>query len=147
MNLKQLKYVLVLANAGSFSKAANILNISQPSLSQYIKKVEEQMGAELFERSNGTVRITDAGRVYIDIGRKILDLEDQMQNSFLDISQNKSGSIIIGTSPFRSASILPEIVASFRKKYSGICPIIVEMETHDLLEAAQRGEFVKKLQT
>ncbi len=141
MNLKQLKYVLALANAGSFSKAATVLNISQPSLSQYIKKIEEQIGAELFERLNGTVRMTDAGRVYIDIGRKILDLEHQMQSSFLDISQNKSGSIIIGTSPFRSASIMPEVVAAFRNKYPGICPIVTEMETHDLLEAAQRGEF------
>ena len=141
MNLKQLKYVIALADAGSFSKAATILNISQPSLSQYIKKIEEQTGAEFFERSNGSVRITDAGRVYIDIGRKILDLEHQMQNSFIDISEHKSGSVIIGTSPFRSASFMPEIVCEFRKKYPGICPVVTEMETHDLLEAAQKGEF------
>ena len=141
MNLKQLRYVIVLANAGSFSKAASILNISQPSLSQYVKKIEQQLGVELFERSNGSVRITEAGRVYIDVGRKILDLEHSMQNRFLDISENKSGTIIVGTSPFRSASFMPEVAADFRQRYPGIHLSISEMETHDLFESAEHGEF------
>ncbi len=141
MNLKQLKYVIVLANAGSFSKAASILGISQPSLSQYVKKIEEQLGVELFERSNGIVRITEAGRVYIDAGRKILDIEHSMKNKLLDISENKKGSLIIGTSPFRSASFMPEVAKEFKDKYPGINLVISEMETHDLFEAAEHGEF------
>lgn len=141
MNLKQLKYVLTLSEAGSFSKAADVLNISQPSLSQYVKKIEEQIGTDLFERSGGNVRVTDAGKVYIEIGRKILDLENQMQNQLMDIAQHKRGTLVIGTSPFRSASFMPEVVAQFRKKYPGIQIIIKEMETRDLLEAAEHGEF------
>ena len=141
MNLKQLRYVIVLASAGSFSKAASILNISQPSLSQYVKKIEQQLGVELFERTGGSVRITEAGRVYIDVGRKILDLEHSMQNRFLDISENKSGTILVGTSPFRSASFMPEVVSQFKEKYPGIHLVISEMETHDLFEAAEHGEF------
>ena len=78
MNMKQLKYVLVLAHEGSFSLAADTLGISQPSISQYIKKIEKEQGVELFDRTSGDVRITDAGRIYIEDGRKILDLEKQM---------------------------------------------------------------------
>lgn len=63
MNHKQFNYVLTLAKEGSFSKAADVLNISQPSLSQYIKKIEQQIGLELFDRANGEIRLTDAGRV------------------------------------------------------------------------------------
>ena len=62
MNTKQLKYVLVLAREGTFSRAAEALEISQPSLSQYIKKIESQLGMQLFDRTNGDVRLTDAGR-------------------------------------------------------------------------------------
>ena len=69
MNTKQLQYVLTLAHEGSFSKAATALNITQPSLSQYIKKIEKEVGLELFDRTNGDVQITDAGRVYLNAGR------------------------------------------------------------------------------
>ena len=73
MNTKQFQYVLTLAREGSFSKAADTLNITQPSLSQYIKKIEREVGITLFDRTNGDVRITDAGRVYIETARQIPD--------------------------------------------------------------------------
>ena len=117
MNLKQFKYVLVLARTGSFSAAAEELNISQPSLSQYIKKIERDLGIELFDRAGGNVRLTDAGRVYIDIGRKMLDLEHRMSVALSDLSENKTGSVIVGTSPYRSASMMPTIAKRFRELY------------------------------
>lgn len=58
MNTKQLHYVLTLAHEGSFSKAADTLNITQPSLSQYIKKIEREIGLELFDRTNGDVSVS-----------------------------------------------------------------------------------------
>lgn len=141
MNMKQLRYVIVLANEGSFSRAAEVLNISQPSLSQYIKKIEKQVGVELFARVNGNVRLTDAGNVYIDAGKKILDLERQMQNRFFDILEHKAGSIIIGTTPFRSVTMMPAVLAEFKKRYPGICVVIDERGTHELNDAAEKGEF------
>ena len=96
MNLKQFKYVLALANEGSFSRAAEALNIKQPSLSQYIKKIEKDCGMQLFDRSKGDVRLTDAGRAYIEAGRKILDLEHQLEGRFSDLAAFKSGTISIG---------------------------------------------------
>lgn len=69
MNTKQFKQALVLAHEGSFSKSADVLNITQPSLSQYIKKIEKEIGLELFDRTNGDVQTTDAGHVYINAGR------------------------------------------------------------------------------
>ena len=113
MNTKQLHYVLTLAHEGSFSKAADTLNITQPSLSQYIKKIEREIGLELFDRANGDIRLTDAGRVYIDAGKKILDIEHQMENSFTDMADHKTGSLIIGAAPYRAASMLPVIASRF----------------------------------
>lgn len=141
MNLKQLRYVQALADEGSFARAADTLGISQPSLSQYIKKIETQTGMQLFNRSGGDVRLTDAGRIYVDAGKKILDLEHQMQNQFLDIASNKFGSVVVGTSPYRSASMMPKIISEFQKCYPGIHVIVEEMTSAELLDATEHGRF------
>lgn len=141
MNTKQFKYVLVLAHEGSFSKAADILNISQPSLSQYIKKIEKEVGLALFDRTNGDVQLTDAGRVYIEAGKKILDLEHQMEVQFSDIAANKSGSLIIGASPYRSAGMMPVIAKQFQAIYPGMHLIIREGTTAELIEGMEHGEY------
>lgn len=141
MNLRQFRYVLTLAEEGSFSRAAEALNIKQPSLSQYIKKVEKEMGMELFDRTSGNVRLTDAGRAYIDVGRKMLDLEHQLEGCFSDLAAYKTGTISIGISAHRSVALMPPIVAAFKKLYSGITLKIIERYRADLLDAAEHGEF------
>lgn len=141
MNMKQLRYVLVLAHEGSFSKAADTLGITQPSLSQYIKKIEKEQGVELFDRTGGDVRVTDAGRVYMEAGRKILDLEQQMEKKFEDLSQFKAGSIVVGVSPFRCIHLMPEIVKRFQKLYPGMHLVIEERAGASLLEDAEHGQF------
>lgn len=141
MNLKQFKYALVLAEEGSFSRAADVLNITQPSLSQYIKKIENQIGMPIFDRLNGEVRLTDAGRVYIDAGKKILDLEHQMHGRFNDLAQHKCGSITVGTSPYRAASMMPGAVEKFIEKYPGMQVIVEEMTTSELMDASEHGQF------
>ncbi len=141
MNTKQLIYVLTLAHEGSFSRAAETLNITQPSLSQYIKKIEKEIGLELFDRTNGDVRLTDAGRVYINAGRKILDIEHQMENSFTDISSYKTGSLIIGAAPYRAASMLPTIARSFQSIHPGMHLVVREGTTAELVESMEHGEY------
>lgn len=141
MNTKQLEYVLVLSLEGSFSGAADRLNISQPSLSQYIKKIETEVGMPLFERTGGNVRLTDAGRVYVEAGKKILDLEHQMNAEIGDIAAYRTGSLVIGTSPFRSAAMMPEIAKYFRTVYPGMHLVVEELQTEELLDGTERGEF------
>lgn len=141
MNAKQFKYVLTLADEQTFSAAAEKLNITQPSLSQYIKKIEKQVGMELFDRSGGEVRLTDAGRAYIDIGRKVLDLEHQLEEQISDIATYKSGTISIGISAHRSVALMPRIVKAFKASYPGITLQIIEKSRRELLDATTHGEF------
>ena len=141
MNTKKIQYVLTLANSGSFAQAASVLGISQPSLSQYIKKIEQELGTELFDRTGGMVRLTDAGRIYIETGRKILELEHQMAGSFSDLSEHKSGSIVVGTSPYRSAAMMPIIARRFQEQYPGMHVVVEEMTSQELSEATERGQF------
>lgn len=141
MNTKQLEYVRILSREGSFSKAAETLNITQPSLSQYIKKIEQEIGLLLFDRINGDVRLTDAGRIYLESGKRILDIEQQMDAQLQDIAKYKNGTIRIGTSPFRSASMMPTIAKQFQDIYPGMHLVIDEMESKELLEGCKHGDF------
>ena len=141
MNTKQLRYVLALAHEGSFARAAETLGISQPSLSQYIKKIELQLGIELFDRAGGSVRLTDAGREYVSAGRQILELERRMHSRFTDLSQHKTGSLVVGTSPYRSAAMMPAVAKAFQQRYSGMHLVVEEMTSAELLEEAERGQF------
>lgn len=141
MNTKQFQYVLVLAREGSFSKAAETLNITQPSLSQYIKRLETEIGLDLFDRTNGDVRITDAGRVYIEAGRRILDIEHQMESAFSDLAEHKAGSLIIGAAPYRAASMMPVISSTFQKLHPGMHLIVREGTTVELVEGMEHGEY------
>ena len=141
MNVKQLKYVFVLAEEGSFSRAADALGISQPSLSQYIKRVEKEVGMELFDRSGGEVRLTDAGRAYIEIGRKMQDLEHQLEEQMADLAAYRTGTLAVGISAHRAVALMPSVVKAFKVLYPGICLQIVERRRQDLLEAAEHGEF------
>ncbi len=126
MNLKQFRYVLTLADERSFSQAAEVLSITQPSLSQYIKKIEREIGQGLFDRTNGDVRLTDAGRSYIEIGRKILDLEHQLEEKLSDIATCKAGTISVGISAHRSVALMSAVVRRFKELYPGIILQIVE---------------------
>lgn len=141
MNTKQLHYVLVLAAEGSFSKAADVLGITQPSLSQYLKKIEKELNVTLFYRFGSEIRLTDAGRAYVNAGRKILDIERQLEGELSDINDDRSGTLIIGISPHRALFLMPEIIKRFNKIHPGICVLVEERSGHDLIDGAERGEF------
>ena len=141
MNLKQFNYVLVLADQKSFSRAAEELRISQPSLSQYVRKIEDELGVKLFDRSGSSLRLTDAGKAYIEAGRAILDIEQRMMGRFDDLNECRSGSIVIGVSPHRSICILPQAIAEFRKKYPGMQIVVDERVGIELLDRAEHGEY------
>ena len=141
MNMKQLRYVTVLSQYNNFTRAAEELGISQPSLSQYIKKIEKQIGAELFVRAGQDVRLTDAGNTYLEIGRKILNLENEMNNRMADISNDRFGTLTIGIAPYRCANLMPRVIGEFRKAYPHIKILISEQITSELKESAERGKL------
>ena len=141
MNSKKYYYASVLAREASFSKAAESLGISQPSLSQYIKKIEDDVGMELFERAGGMVRLTNAGRVFVDAGYKILETERQMNHSLSDLALNKTGPLVIGTAPYRAASLLPQTARAFQARHPGMHLVVREGTTDELIEGLLRDEF------
>jgi DNA-binding transcriptional LysR family regulator len=141
VNFKQFSYATVLAREGSFSRAAEVLGISQPSLSQYIKKMEAEAGQALFERLNGDVQPTEAGVIYLHTARRVLEAERQMEIALSDLKEYRTGSLTIGTAPYRAASFMPKIALAFQSLHPGMHLAVHEGTTDELAEGLSRGEY------
>lgn len=116
----------------SFSGAAKKLFVSQPALSASVKKVEKQLGITIFDRSTNPISLTQAGRVCIESIEQMRALQHNMLNQLNDLSEMKSGNVIVSGENFISSFILPQIIIKFMNTYSGINVELVESHTHDL---------------
>lgn len=139
MNSRQLEYVITVAEEGSFSKAAKKLIISQPSLSQYIQKLENELGTKLFIRSN-PLRLTFEGKIYVEMAKRILNEEKEMKKKLFDILNDQSGEVTIAAGPFNSICMLPRIIRKFQQKYPHVKVIIREAVEPQLLEILDKNE-------
>lgn len=124
----------------SFSDAAKKLGISQPSLSQYISKIEEECGNPLFERSI-PLKLTYAGEVYVEHARRIVNSRRQMNEILADVSAEDAGRIIIGAGPLNSMSFLPEIIEKYHEKWPRVFVEMLEFPEKSLALKAEEGAF------
>ena len=109
MELRQFTYVDMVAKCGSFTKAAAKLFISQPALSNYINKVEEELGVKLFDRSSTPLLLTYGGEQYLKRARKILTQIDDMDRELRDITHHMQGRLRLGFPSERIIYMLPLI--------------------------------------
>ena len=116
---KYMNYVYAVYLSKSFSKAAEKLYISQPALSAAIKKVEEEIGLPIFDRSSNPIQLTPAGEYYIESIEKIMRIEKEMVAHFACLLGNNRETINIGSASFFCAYVLPTIIQEFRQEYPG----------------------------
>lgn len=140
MNTRQLQYVITLAEEKSFSEAANRLLISQPSLSQYIQKLEKELGMELFERTL-PLKLTKAGESYVQTAKKIISMEEEMLKQLEDIQDGVRGKIVIGAGFLNSIVLLPNIVSLFQKRFPDVEVSVYEDMEPNLKAKADAGEI------
>ncbi|MBR3679696.1 MAG: LysR family transcriptional regulator [Oscillospiraceae bacterium] len=141
MTTQQLTYVIAVADCQSVSKAAEKLYVTQPSLSQYIHSVEKQLGIQLFDRSQNPIRLTDAGQLYVTWARKILAMEENMQNALSDLMGMQKGSLRLGASSFRVRCLLARSIAAFHTQYPQIHISIHEADMRQLKDMLTAGEL------
>jgi DNA-binding transcriptional LysR family regulator len=141
MDFKQAQYILKVADLQSITKAANELYISQPSLSHYIAKVEEEFGTQLFNRMTNPITLTFAGEKYVEAARQIISIEHNLKEQVLDISHNKIGKIKVGIPLARASFMLPHILPLFHKSYPGIHFDLVETNSNLLEDSVLRGKI------
>ena len=119
MELRQLKYFVNVAETNSFSEASRLLNITQSTLSQQIKQLENELGVMLFERSSHRVRLTDVGEAFLPEARHTLHAADMCIDRMNDIRGLKAGCLNIG-STFSFIPLLKDTVLLFMKEYPDI---------------------------
>ena len=135
MELQQLRYVCAIADTGSFSRAAEQCQVAQPSLSQQILKLEDDLGARLFDRLGRGIRLTEAGRVFLPHARSILSQLDAARSSVQEKFTNASGSVSVGVIPTIAPYIMPQYASTFASQYPQAKLRILEDKTPDLIES------------
>ena len=138
---KKFEYVIAISEAGGISQAAEKLDISQPTLSKYVKKLEGELGIELFDRSALPIKLTEAGRCYVEAGKKLIDVERQLDKQLEEIKLGKSSTVRVGISPSRSPYIMPSIIEAYKGINQNGKVIIEERTTAELSERLFRGEL------
>lgn len=126
------KYVYAVYKEQNFTRAAERLFISQPSLSVAIKNIENEVGAPLFERSGGKVVLTEIGREYIVATEQIMSAENDFKRKINDIYELESGSITVGGTNYLSSYVLPSIITRFSSLHPNIEVNLVEANSQTL---------------
>ena len=134
------QYVLAVYREGSFTKAADRLFISQPSLSVAIRNIEKRIGMPLFERGGATVQLTEAGEAYIEAAQKMQFAEEAFARQMEDLNELRTGTLVVGGSNYKISDILPQLVSSFREQYPGVDVTLVEANSVHLREMLNTGE-------
>ncbi|MEU3187929.1 LysR substrate-binding domain-containing protein [Streptomyces sp. NPDC006923] len=139
MQFQQLLYFVAVAETRHFTRAAEQVHVSQPSLSQQIRALERELGAELFRRARGNVALTDAGEALLPLARRILADTETARHEVQELVQLRRGRVRLGAPPSLCTGLLPEVLRAFHDLHPGIELLIEESGSHDLVRALARG--------
>ncbi len=126
MNLKHAQYMLTILQEGSITAAARKLYVSQPSLSQMVKLVENTLGAPIFNRNTDPITLTFAGQKYIDAARQVLTINENLRREIDEINHEDHGVLRLGIPVQRAMQVLPYVMPRFLEKYPCVDIQIVE---------------------
>lgn len=135
MSLRQLQYIVALADTLSFYRAADECHVSQPSLSAQIAELEKVLGVRLFERDHRRVALTVAGRDFVERARVVLREADVLMETARRCADPFSGTLRIGVIPTISPYLLPQITPALHAAYGRLSLIWTEDKTHMLVRA------------
>ena len=132
MDLKELDYIVTVANEGSISRAAEKLFMAQSSLSQAVRLFEQDLGTPIFVRTARGVRPTSAGEAFIFHARQILQQYQEARSEASDIENLKGGTVIFGITTYRGTYLQPPVLKKFHALYPRVHVEICEMDSIDL---------------
>jgi LysR family hydrogen peroxide-inducible transcriptional activator len=141
MEMHQLRYVVAVARAGNFSRAAEQCHVSQPSLSQQIQKLEEELGERLFDRMKREAKLTAHGEAFLPRALKILEEVDLARREASDARSLLRGRVIVGVLPTIAPYLLPAVLGDFAKRFPSVEIVAQEETTALLLKLANACEI------
>ncbi|UED83642.1 LysR family transcriptional regulator [Streptomyces profundus] len=141
MQLQQLRYFVAVADTRHFTRAARREHVAQPSLSQQIKALERELGAELFHRARGHISLTDAGVALLPLARRILADTETARREVQEVAQLRRGRVRLGAPPSLCASLVPDVLRHFRDSYPDVELLVHEDGSQDLVRALAAGQL------
>jgi len=135
MEMQQLRYVVAVARTGNFSRAAEQCHVSQPSLSQQILKLEDDLGERLFDRLKRVAKLTPHGEAFLRHAIRILEEVDAAKREAADAQALMRGTLKIGVLPTIAPYLLPEVMGGFMEKYPGVEIVVQEDTTAQLMKS------------
>lgn len=140
LSLRALGYLVALAETRHFGKAAERCFVSQPTLSAQIKKMEDQLGVQLVERGQ-QVRLTDLGERIVERARRVIDEAREIEELARNFQDPQAGELRIGLIPTVGPYLLPHIAGALREKFPRLKLLLLEHQTHRLIELLKSGEL------
>ncbi len=141
-SLTQLEYVLSVYKHGHFAKAAEACNVTQPTLSMQISKLEEELGIVIFDRSKRPILLTDVGKKLIEQIQTVLFEARKIESIVQDDKKGaKAGELILGVIPTVAPYLLPKLLPMLEKKFPSIDLKIMEMQTQSIIDALEVDEI------
>lgn len=140
MDIKQISYFMAVAQEGSFSRAAEKLEVSQPTLSMAVKKLEEELGAELFYSFNRRQNLTDEGLRLKEGAAKLLEVYQETIENVKLSDYVGSGAVTLGLSPLFGACFFGDLIPSFSAAYPNIKINMIEDGANKIDELVEKGE-------
>ncbi|QDY80259.1 LysR family transcriptional regulator [Streptomyces qinzhouensis] len=139
MQFQQLLYFVAVAETRHFTRAAERVHVSQPSLSQQVRALEQELGAELFSRARGNIGLTEAGEALLPLARRILADADTARHEVQELVRLRRGRVRLGATPSLCTGLLPDVLRTFHDRHPGIRLLIDEGGSHDLVRRLARG--------
>jgi LysR family hydrogen peroxide-inducible transcriptional activator len=136
MEMQQLRYVVAVARTGNFSRAAEQCHVSQPSLSQQIQKLENELGERLFDRMKREVKLTAHGEAFLRRASRILEEVDAAKREATDARNLLRGTLTVGVLPTIAPYLLPSVMSAFTLRFPGVELVVQEDTTARLLKLA-----------
>lgn len=137
---RALRYLLAIAETGSFTRAAEVLYVSQPSLSQQIKQLEDLLGVQLLDRSGRATRLTPAGEVYVYHARRALRELELARRAVQELDDLSRGSLRIGMTPITDV-LAVSLLEQFSRRFPAINVSVTEMPQRDIVSALGADEI------
>jgi len=141
MNLRELQYLVALADHRNFRRAADACLVSQPTLSTQIRKLEEELGVTLFERTNRKVMPTPAGQDAVARARRILGEMQEMREAARRLSRPEAGVARLGVFPTLGPYLLPEVMPQVRARFPQLQLLLTEEKSDQLLARLREGRL------
>ena len=139
MEIRVLKYFLTVAQVGNITKAANLMHLTQPTLSRQLQDLEKELGQKLFIRGKHNVSLTPEGIILKKRAEEIIELVDKTEAEFSSIKNEVAGNIYIGSGETKSIKLIADVMRTLKKDYPKIKFHIVSGDSEDLVERLDKG--------